>query len=435
MFSEEEVKALYKPWSKALVVKVLEKPFSFLAMKRRLEFLWARYGHIQVSDMSNSFFLVRFSNDDDYTSAAFGGPWKIYDYYIAVSQWSPSFNEEEEIKSILTWVRLPKLPIQYFNSMAVHRIGNAIGRTVRLDLATSEGSRCRYARICVEIDLTKPLLGKYMIGDRVFYVEYESIENFCYLCGLYGNKAESCLSCKPAVPEVVHSPAKEPAKDTSVEEGQMAEEGDTGSWMVVSRRQKKKSLATKANSQAGKGNKFAAISQVEEGLSGTAGKSAPTPKPAKYQGNKDVVTTTVSSAKEHDGSSNETFINWPTIPRSPLSDITNSKLSGPSVANQIRMQELVVSDNTTSVVQVPITYGNPIFESCVSGTKPTQPKRVSKGKASLTKLPNTQIEKKKAVTEGRLKTKTFKLQGWNQKSGAALVVPQSFIGRPPDPSQ
>ncbi|CAN1800856.1 hypothetical protein LINPERHAP1_LOCUS22716 [Linum perenne] len=50
-----------------------------------------------------------------------------------------------------------------------------------MDLPTAEGAKARYAPVCVEIDLSKPLLGKYMISDRVFYIEYESIENFCYL--------------------------------------------------------------------------------------------------------------------------------------------------------------------------------------------------------------------------------------------------------------
>ncbi|CAN1185727.1 hypothetical protein LINPERPRIM_LOCUS38830 [Linum perenne] len=99
--------------------------------------MWARAGSIQVSDMTNNFFLVRFSNEEDYASAAFRGPWRV----------------------------------------AVSRIGNFIRRTVRLDLAREEGSRCRYARVCVEVDLTKPLLGKYMIEDRIFKIEYESLEN------------------------------------------------------------------------------------------------------------------------------------------------------------------------------------------------------------------------------------------------------------------
>ncbi|CAN1132748.1 hypothetical protein LINPERPRIM_LOCUS30245 [Linum perenne] len=93
--------------------------------------------------MTHNLFLVRLTNEDDSAKATFDGPWKIYDYYITLSQWSLSFNEDEPIKSILTWVRLPKLPIHYFNSMAVHRIGNYIGRTVRLDLAALDGSRCQ----------------------------------------------------------------------------------------------------------------------------------------------------------------------------------------------------------------------------------------------------------------------------------------------------
>ncbi|CAN1140306.1 hypothetical protein LINPERHAP1_LOCUS16236 [Linum perenne] len=87
---------------------------------------------------------------------------------------------------------MPKLPVHFFNHTAVTRIGNHIGQTVRLDLATFEGARARYARVCVEVDLTKPLLGKYMIVDKVFYVNYECLENLCYTCGIYGHKLDSC---------------------------------------------------------------------------------------------------------------------------------------------------------------------------------------------------------------------------------------------------
>ncbi|CAN1179620.1 hypothetical protein LINPERHAP2_LOCUS34301 [Linum perenne] len=232
----------------------MKKYFSFLAMKRRLEFLWARSGPIQVSDMTNNFFLVRFASKDDYAIAAFEGPWKIYDYYIAVSQWSPSFNEEEAIKSILTWVRLPRLPIQYFNTMAVQRIGNFIGKAVRVDIATSEGSRCRYARVCVELDLTKPLLGTYMIEDRVLKIEYESLENMCFDCGLYGHKKEACqpLPHRDKGENVV-SMTKEPEVQT--------EQELTGEWMTVQRRNRKKAVKgpTQQRHLGDNGSRFSAL--------------------------------------------------------------------------------------------------------------------------------------------------------------------------------
>ncbi|CAN1178990.1 hypothetical protein LINPERHAP2_LOCUS33936 [Linum perenne] len=162
-------------------------------MKRRLETLWARAGKIQVSDLANSFFLVRFSEAEDYNRAVTGGPWKI----------------------------------------VVTRIGNYIGKTIRLDLATSEGARGRYARVCVEIDLSKPLLGKYMLEDRVYLVEYESIENFCFGCGKYGSKAVTCPSCNPV------DLNSDPEKQLNMDSEQPKDGRDTGSWMTVGRRVKK----------------------------------------------------------------------------------------------------------------------------------------------------------------------------------------------------
>ncbi|CAN1141733.1 hypothetical protein LINPERHAP2_LOCUS12666 [Linum perenne] len=43
-------------------------------MKRRLEYLWGKSGPIQVADLLNRFFLVRFASQDDYSAAAFKGP-------------------------------------------------------------------------------------------------------------------------------------------------------------------------------------------------------------------------------------------------------------------------------------------------------------------------------------------------------------------------
>ncbi|CAN1336485.1 hypothetical protein LINPERPRIM_LOCUS37163 [Linum perenne] len=230
-FSEEEILSFYKPWSKAIVVKVIERSFSFLTIKKRLEYLWAKAGRIQVSDMANSFFLVRFSENEDYQRATFGGPWKIYDYYISVSRWSPAFNENEPIKKILTWASLLKLPIHYFNHIAVNRIGNYIGRTVRIDLATEEGARGSYARVCLEVDLTKPLLGKYLIEDRQLLIEYESLGNICFSCELYGHKEDQCSINATKLPE---SNQPEPMQ---VED--LVTSGDAGSWMTVCRRNKK----------------------------------------------------------------------------------------------------------------------------------------------------------------------------------------------------
>ncbi|CAN1148860.1 hypothetical protein LINPERHAP2_LOCUS16724, partial [Linum perenne] len=195
----------YKPWSKAIVVKVLERSFSFLIVKKCLEFLWAKAGRIQVSDVANSFFLVRFSDNDDYKRAAFGGSWKI----------------------------------------SVNRIGNYIGKTVQMDLATAEGDRDCYARICVEVDLTKPLLGKYIIENKEL-IEYESLGNIFFTCGFHGRKEDKCPQLVPTQPA---PQSTEAAKTVDVTKG-----GDACGWMTAYRRNKKQSpKATVTNSKSGQG--------------------------------------------------------------------------------------------------------------------------------------------------------------------------------------
>ncbi|CAN1241694.1 hypothetical protein LINPERPRIM_LOCUS5067 [Linum perenne] len=198
----------------------MEKTFAFGTIKRRLEMLWAKSGSILVSDVANAYFLVRFSNPDDYQRASFEGPWK----------------------------------------MAVTRIGNVIGRTVRLDLATTEGARARYARVCVEVDLSKPLLGKYVLDDRTFLIEYESLENICFSCGIYGHKLDSCpLNAKPSSTEEVKTTGN--AAPTAPQTSEPA----AGQWMTVSRRSKGKNHRSPQvnSSKEDTSSRFSAL-QVEE---------------------------------------------------------------------------------------------------------------------------------------------------------------------------
>ncbi|CAN1152854.1 hypothetical protein LINPERHAP2_LOCUS19015 [Linum perenne] len=431
-FSEEEVKQFYKPWSKALVVRVLEKSFGYLGLRRRLEYLWAKGGRIQVSDLSNDYFLVRFSDVDDYHRAAFQGPWKMYDYYITVARWTPSFNEEEAIQKILTWVRLPKLPIHFFNHTAVNRIGNHIGKTIRMDLATAEGARARYARVCVEIDLSKPLLGKYMIGDRVFYVEYESIENICYECGFYGHKIGSCPSSKSSIPEDV------PSNVEKVSEHKETEEGDTGSWMVVTRKQKKRAPQNRATSHSGKGNKFTVLNQEVEHPDDPHGTPKPTAKTQKVQITKSTKESTpISPATTSIVTDEVVTIKWPLVPRTPLGDVTNSSGPPQGYSKAVHSQECTVPQASFSLVQVPVTSENPIFYSQQTRGNSTASKRAAKGKSNLSKALPTQTENRKSVQEGRPKVKSFKLHGFDQNlsNGNTVQNPRTKMGRPPDASQ
>nr|POF22601.1 hypothetical protein CFP56_49716 [Quercus suber] len=102
----------------------------------------------------------------------------------------------EKIRSIWNptgvWIRLPELPIEFYETNAFLKIGRAIGPVLRIDSYTANGVRGRFARLCVQVNLDKPLLSTKHIGKIVQSIQYEGIKTLCFTCGRVGHKMEAC---------------------------------------------------------------------------------------------------------------------------------------------------------------------------------------------------------------------------------------------------
>ena len=63
---------------------------------------------------------------------------------------------------------------------------------IRIDSYTESGTRGSYARLCLQIDLTKPLITTIRVGRLKQKVMYEGISLLCFSCGRIGHKADNC---------------------------------------------------------------------------------------------------------------------------------------------------------------------------------------------------------------------------------------------------
>ena len=77
------------------------------------------------------------------------------------------------------------------------QVGAKLEKPIKIDEATSLVSRGHFAKKCVEVDLSKPLVSRFKLGRRIRRVEYEGIHLICFECGMYGHRREACLS-KPS---------------------------------------------------------------------------------------------------------------------------------------------------------------------------------------------------------------------------------------------
>ena len=134
-------------------------------IQARLLALWKPAGRLDCVDLGHGFFLTRLSLGEDYENILRKGLWFIGDHFLSIRLWEPDFIPAlASVSSIAMWIRLNELPIEYYNAEALQLIGKAIGNVLRVDTFTASETRRRFARICVQVDVDKPLATVILIG-------------------------------------------------------------------------------------------------------------------------------------------------------------------------------------------------------------------------------------------------------------------------------
>ncbi|KAK3193219.1 hypothetical protein Dsin_024529 [Dipteronia sinensis] len=72
--------------------------------------------HWQLTDPGDGYFVARFQMKEDLDYVLTSGPWVIAKKYLVVQRWKPNFMPgEESIQSMLIWVRLSELPVEWID--------------------------------------------------------------------------------------------------------------------------------------------------------------------------------------------------------------------------------------------------------------------------------------------------------------------------------
>ncbi|CAL8997683.1 unnamed protein product, partial [Prunus brigantina] len=272
-FSERAMSQLCKPWQNALIIKLLGRSHTFNYLQSRLQQKWSLKGGWKLVDLINDYYVVKFDLEEDLNFVLTGGPWIIGGQYLIMQKWRSGFcPASAQITRMAAWIRVSALQLECFDVWALKRIGNLLGKLLKIDTLTTSQNRGKFARLCVEIDLTKPLEAFVQINQVWYNIEYEGLPEICYTCGLYGHKKESCelnknLSDKKAG-EGSGIGAEEALGDDFVMEKEGIVENLRGPWMIVQNRRKPKSgVKDGGNRGAGgpsMGSRFDALGKMNE---------------------------------------------------------------------------------------------------------------------------------------------------------------------------
>ncbi|XVE59235.1 hypothetical protein DITRI_Ditri05aG0029600 [Diplodiscus trichospermus] len=150
---------------------------------------------LDIIDVGNDVYVVRFYSMEEYDRALYNGPWIIANHYLAVCQRYHDFDPNHfSVSRLAVWVRFPNLSLKYFDEQILMRLVRLIGRLLKVDTTTLGAIRGRFALLCVEVDLSKPLLAKFCLRRKIRKIEYESMHTICFNCGMYGHRLDACNS-------------------------------------------------------------------------------------------------------------------------------------------------------------------------------------------------------------------------------------------------
>ena len=194
IFLEHSIhKELSAPWEDALVVKLLGKGLGFITMRNRLKKLWQLNGGFELLDLDHGFFLVKSDSMDDMLHVLKGGSWMLFDHYLSIKPWTLGFVASlAKIDSTLVWIHIPCLNIGYYDEDVLMSVAGMIGKLVKIDLNTFKVAYGKFARVCIEINLSQPVIGKVCLDGRWYKIECEELYIICAKCGCYGHYSRDC---------------------------------------------------------------------------------------------------------------------------------------------------------------------------------------------------------------------------------------------------
>ncbi|XP_008777351.1 uncharacterized protein LOC103697297 [Phoenix dactylifera] len=134
--------------------------------------------------------LLRFKTKGDREATMANDP-VVARQLLTMDRWQPDFIPGVKcVHRVLAWIRLPRLPVEYWERESIREIAAAAGRLVAVDEFTERQCKLGFARVRVELDTRLPLKPRLFVQSpsERFWQAFvnESLLVVCYRYGQIG---------------------------------------------------------------------------------------------------------------------------------------------------------------------------------------------------------------------------------------------------------
>ncbi|KAI0500235.1 hypothetical protein KFK09_018444 [Dendrobium nobile] len=182
--SDEEIRALAEPFRFSLVGFFPSKRPPLEAI-RKFFFNLKLIGEVSVTVLDSTHILIKLANDLDYCRIFCHRSYMVLNCFMKLTKWTPSLDIGIESPIIPIWISFPNLRPHFFAPRILFGLGELFGKPLKIDEATSVGSRPSNARVLVELDITKSYPKQVWLGsDSLGYVQEVILDEFPHFCGV-----------------------------------------------------------------------------------------------------------------------------------------------------------------------------------------------------------------------------------------------------------
>jgi len=185
-----------------LVLNKGDKPYATKDITAKLQRIWTVKGPWHMLSLGRGFYEFFFASQEDMRSVWPAGTVSLKSGLLRLFEWTKDFNLHTQRQThTQVWIRLWELPQEYWTKRTLYEIAGAVGTPLLIDNVTRNRLYGHYARILVDLDLSKKVFYEVMVEREGFAfpvsIEYEGLPDFCTHCHSIDHNINSCRRLHP----------------------------------------------------------------------------------------------------------------------------------------------------------------------------------------------------------------------------------------------
>lgn len=155
---EDDVQSELIFWKHTLVLYYIGKDLSMNAVKQFIMKVWDDVQMPKIFYNEDGYFLLKFKWAEECENVMLRGPYTIFNAPVILKKWTADFKfAKEDLKLVPIWVQFPQLPLVLWGTTSLGKIASALGKPMYMDECTSKKLRVSFARVMIEVDISKQL--------------------------------------------------------------------------------------------------------------------------------------------------------------------------------------------------------------------------------------------------------------------------------------